>query len=49
MTDTSEPTKTGPTKPTRHINLITIGMAGSGKTTFLGVFFAILKNKKELF
>lgn len=42
MTDTSEPTKTGPTKPTRHINLITIGMAGSGKTTFLGSFFNYL-------
>ena len=24
-------------KPSRHINLIVIGMAGSGKTTFMGV------------
>ena len=26
----------------RHINLIVIGMAGSGKTTFMGVIFSFL-------
>jgi len=37
----------GPKKPSRSINLIVIGMAGSGKTTFMGSFYNYLLEEKS--